>query len=53
MKICKKNCFGRKLLLACGLFCCGFCVGIHRKVILALIKGTEMPEAPAWHFWCK
>jgi len=22
-------------------------------VILALIKGEEMPEAPSWHFWCK
>ena len=35
------------------LFSAGVLVGIHYKVILALIKGEELPEAPAWHTWCK
>ena len=43
----KKVC--RFLLLA--MFCA--CVYTHRRVILALIHGEEMPQAPAWHFWCK
>lgn len=41
------------VLVACGSFLCGACLGIHRNVIKALIKGEEMPEAPAWHFWVK
>ncbi len=32
---------------------CGAWVFVHRRVILALIKGEELPEAPSWHFWCK
>ena len=31
----------------------GCFVGVHRRVIIAAIKGEELPEAPAWHFWCK
>jgi|GEM_PF-1799791 len=31
----------------------GACLCVHRRVILALIRGEEMPQAPAWHFWCK
>ncbi len=29
----------------------GALAGIHRRVILALIKGKELPESP--HRWCK
>ncbi len=35
------------------IFLCGVCVGIHRKVIIALLTGKELPEAPSWHFWVK
>ena len=41
------------------LICCligaavGCLVYVHRRVILAAIKGEELPEAPAWHFWCR
>ena len=31
----------------------GCFVYVHRRVIRALITGEPMPEAPAWHFWCK
>lgn len=44
----------KKVLFWClfgALFGC--CVYVHRRVILALIKGEELPQAPAWHFWCK
>ena len=34
-------------------FLMGCCVGIHRKVIKALITGGQMPVAPSWHFWCR
>lgn len=42
------------ILLAC-LFGAAFgvLIFVHRRVILALIRGEELPEAPAWHFWCK
>ena len=37
--------------IMCGtlLFCAGIFVGIHRKVILAYLKGEELPEAPTNH----
>ena len=38
------------LLLAAGV---GALVCVHRRVILAAIKGEELPKAPSWHFWCK
>ncbi len=42
-----------------SIVCClvaallGVCVFVHRRVILALIEGEELPEAPSWHCWCK
>jgi hypothetical protein len=44
-----------KKKIICFLFTAlfGACIYVHRRVILALIKGEEMPEAPSWHFWCK
>lgn len=38
------------LIMGSLLFCLGFLVGVHRKVIKAYIKGEEMPESP--HKWC-
>ena len=38
------------VLLTAGV---GALVFIHRRVILATIKGEEAPEAPSWHFWHK
>lgn len=32
-----------------GLFSLGVFVGVHRKVILAAIKGEELPEPPKGH----
>ncbi len=26
---------------------------IHRRVILAMIRGEELPEAPEWHKHCR
>lgn len=40
------------LFVACA-FVFGVMVGIHRRVIKAVITGTPMPEAPASHFWVK
>ena len=28
---------------------CGIWAVIHRRVIMAYVKGEELPEAPAWH----
>ena len=28
-------------------------VGVHWRVIAALIKGEDLPEPPEWHFWCR
>ncbi len=42
------------ILIACMVGAIlGVCAFIHRRVILALIRGEELPKAPAWHFWCK
>ncbi len=57
MKKCENKsetkCCCRKILLRCFLLCLGCFLGVHRKVILAYIKGEELPKAPTWHFWCK
>lgn len=31
------------------LFCTGYFLGVHHRVIKALIKGEELPEAPKGH----
>ena len=31
----------------------GIFIGIHRRVILAAIKGEEFPTPPASHWWLK
>ena len=33
-------------VLACFVYC-------HRRVIRCWLNGEPMPEAPAWHIWCK
>ena len=43
----------KKLICFLLTACFGALIYIHRRVILALITGDEMPEAPSWHFWCK
>lgn len=43
----KKNLI-RMAVGALLVLCCGF---THRRVIKAVIKGEEMPKAPAWHCW--
>ncbi len=43
----------KKLVCVLLIACLGAWVYIHRRVILAVIKGEEPPVAPSWHFWCK
>ncbi len=43
----------KKLIYALILFCLGCWAGIHRNVIKAWLTGSEMPKAPASHFWVK
>lgn len=43
----------RRVILGILLFCAGVFVGVHWRVIAALIKGEELPEPPEWHFWCR
>ena len=40
---------GGKLLLVLCLVGFGFFLGVHRRVILAKIKGEELPEPPEGH----
>lgn len=44
-----------KKMLVCCLFSAfaGCLLFVHRRVILAAIRGEELPEAPSWHCWCK
>ena len=49
-KLARKIC--RKIFFACFLFSLGICVGIHRRVIKALITGGELPEMPEGHIPC-
>lgn len=42
----------RRILIAfsiCSAFSCGLLIGIHWRVIKALIKGEEPPKPPKWH----
>ncbi len=39
---------GSLLLLGAGFF-----LGVHRHVILAMIRGEQPPEAPAGHLFCR
>lgn len=42
----------RRILVAlalCSAFSCGLMIGIHRRVIKALIKGEELPKSPKCH----
>ena len=41
---------GGKLLLVLCLVGFGFFLGVHRRVILAKLKGEELPEPPEGHF---
>ena len=34
-------------------FAVGLCLGTHKRVIKALLTGSEMPKAPKWHCWVK
>ncbi len=27
------------------------CAAVHRRVIKAVVTGSEMPKAPKWHVW--
>ena len=40
---------GGKLLLVLCLVGFGFFLGVHRRVILAKLKGEELPEPPEGH----
>ncbi|MBP3901672.1 MAG: hypothetical protein J6D53_09535 [Blautia sp.] len=44
---------GRFIVWTLLVLMVGICIGIHRKVIKAMLTGSEMPEAPEWHFWVK
>ena len=43
----------KKLVKALFLNSLGCWIGIHRNVIKAWITGSEIPEAPASHWWVK
>lgn len=43
----------KKLIWFLLAACFGAMLCVHRRVILAAIKGEEPPKAPSWHFWCK
>ena len=44
----------KKTLICCLVGAAFGCLAyVHRRVIRALITGGEMPEPPAWHFWCR
>ena len=43
----------KKLICFLLTACFGALAYIHRRVLIAAIKGEESPEAPSWHFWCK
>ena len=38
------------VILGCFTACMLF---VHRRVIRAVMKGEEIPQAPAWHCWVK
>ena len=38
-----------KIVALVGL---GYCIAIHKDLIIAWIKGEELPELPAGHFKC-
>lgn len=52
-KRCKSNTGLILILVGCCCFACGLLLGIHWRVIKALIKGEPLPEPPAWHVWCR
>lgn len=39
----------RGIFCGAALFSLGIFVGVHRRVILAYLKGEELPEAPKSH----
>ena len=43
----------KKLICFLLTACFGALIYVHRRVVIAAIKGEEMPKAPSWHFWCK
>ena len=43
----------KKLIKVLLLIAPGYWIGIHRNVIKAWLTGSEMPEAPASHWWVK
>lgn len=38
--------------IRCCAVCCGVFLIIHRRVFAAVLTGSPMPEAPAWHKKC-
>ncbi len=46
-KIIKRVC--RAVICGAFLLCIGYFLGIHHRVIEALVKGEELPEAPKGH----
>ena len=41
------------VLVGCVCLVCGILLGIHWRVIKALIQGDELPKVPDWHIWCR
>ncbi|MBQ8973150.1 MAG: hypothetical protein IJ074_08740 [Clostridia bacterium] len=39
------------IILIVVVLLCACCLFTHRRVIKSLIKHTDMPKAPKWHFW--
>ena len=42
----------RTILWTIFVLCCGICVGVHWKVVRALVTGKDMPKLPAGHPHC-
>ncbi len=41
-----------RAVIECCAVCCGVLLIIHRRVFSAVLTGSPMPEAPAWHKKC-
>ena len=38
-----------KVALGVAVGCVVACAVVHRRVIVAMVKGEPLPEPPAWH----
>ena len=47
-KVVKKACF---IALGVAAGCAVACLVVHRRVVVAAVKGQPLPELPAWHTW--